>query len=85
MWNLEEKKEEFTLKGHTKYITHVAISQDGMYLVSGSGDKTIKFWDFKQKKEEFSFTGHTSTVNSVAISQDGRYLVSGSDDSTIKV
>jgi FOG: WD40 repeat len=47
------KKEEFTLKGHTKYITHVAISQDGMYLVSGSGDKTIKFWDFKQKKKSF--------------------------------
>ena len=42
VWNLEDRREEFTLQGHTSEVTSVAISQNGKYLASGSEDKTIK-------------------------------------------
>ena len=82
---MEEKREEFTLTGHTSYIVSVAISQDGKFLVSGSGGETIKMWNLEEKREEFTLTGHTDSVSSVAISQDGKYLISGSNDKTIKM
>ena len=47
------------LSGHTNYVTSVAISQDGKYLVSGSRDKTIKVWNLEERREEFTLTGHT--------------------------
>ena len=31
-----------TLEGHTRHVKSVAYSPDGVYIVSGSGDKTIK-------------------------------------------
>jgi WD40 repeat protein len=33
-----------TLEGHTYDIYSVAYSPDGKYIISGSGDKTIKIW-----------------------------------------
>ena len=85
VWNLEEKREEFTLTGHSSSVTSVAISKDGKYIISGSSDKTIKIWSLEEKREELTLKGHSFNVNSFAISQDGKYLVSGSSDRTIKV
>ena len=39
------------LKGHTKYITNLAISKGDKFLVSVSGDKLIKIWDLSTKLE----------------------------------
>ena len=58
--NFEERREEFTLIGHTSSVTSVAISQDGKYVISGSRDKTIKVWNFEERREEFTLTGHTA-------------------------
>ena len=74
-----------TLKGHKSYVDSVAISQDGKYIVSGSGDNTIKIWDRSSGKLLKTLKGHKSYVHSVAISQDGKYIVSGSGDNTIKI
>ena len=85
MWNLQQKREEFTLKGHTDVVTCVAITQDGKYLASTSRDQTIKLWNLEEKREEFTLKGHNDSVYSVALSQNGKYLVSASRDQTIKV
>ena len=67
-----------TLTGHTDPVWSVAISPDGLTLVSGSFDHTIKVWNLPTGKELRTLTGHTDSVNSVAISPDGQTLVSGS-------
>ena len=51
VWNLEEKTEEFILEGHTSYIFSVEISKDGMYLISGSADTTVKCEILKKKEK----------------------------------
>ena len=51
VWNLEEKRKEFSLTGHREGVTCVAISQDGKYVISGSNDKTIKVWNLEEKRK----------------------------------
>ena len=42
VWDLETGTEKSKLKGHSWYVTSVAISPDGKTIVSGSYDKTIR-------------------------------------------
>jgi WD40 repeat protein len=72
-------------KGHTSSASSIAISPDGKYIVSGSGDNTIKIWDFKTAKCLNTLEEHTRNIHSIAISPDGKYIVSGSFDNTIKI
>ncbi|MHC4478298.1 MAG: TIR domain-containing protein [Planctomycetota bacterium] len=74
-----------TLRGHKGVIFGLAWSPDGRFLVSGSGDKTIKVWEGKTGRESRTLKGHSLAVNSVAVTPDGRRVVSASDDYTLKV
>ena len=46
-WNLEEKREEFSLAGHSDWVTSVAFSKDGKFLAIGSYDKNINIWTLR--------------------------------------
>jgi len=74
-----------TLTGHSGFVTSVVFSSNGKYLVSGSGDKTVKVYQTDGFKEIVTLTGHSNYVYSVAFSPDGRYLASGSYDKTVKI
>jgi WD40 repeat protein len=78
-------REPRTLKGHTEPVQSVAYSPNGLRIVSGSDDSTIRIWDAENGRELRTLKGHTSSVYSVAYSPDGRRIVSGSDDSTIRI
>ena len=74
------------LQGHTNWVTSVAFSPDGKYIVSGSYDGTMRIWDAQTEKLVLDpFEGHTDQVTSVAFSPDGKYIVSGSHDKTIRM
>ena len=47
-------------------MTSITTSQDGKYLISGSGDTTVKVWNLEQKTEDFILECHTSYIFSVA-------------------
>src|SRR5258707_540179 len=63
----------------------VAFSRDGMRIVSGSDDNTMRVWDASTGAELNVFKGHTNSVKSVAISRDGNRVVSGSSHNTVRV
>jgi len=54
----------------------VAVSPDGKYMISGSGDKTLKVWDAQTGQEVRTLKGHTSFVAGVAVSPNGQRIVS---------
>ena len=68
------------------WILSVAFSPNGLYIVSGSRDRTVRIWDGKTNRQIADpLIGHKNHVNSVAFSPDGNYVVSGSRDGTIRV
>jgi len=68
------------LSGHTDQINSLTYSLDGIFLVSGSSDKTIKFWDVQTGGVIKTLCGHTDWVCSVSISADNTMIASASDD-----
>ena len=61
------------------------FSGDGLEVLSGADDNTIKLWDKGTGKMLKSFVGHTDLVRSVVFSPDGQSILSGSYDLTIKL
>ena len=71
------------LSGHTNKVGSLMFSSDGMSLVSGSWDYTVKLWDMQTGGVVKTFSGHTEVVLSVSISADCTKIISGSYDGTI--
>jgi len=84
-----EKYEKYehikTLEGHEGPVPSVIESHDGKYIISGSGDRTIKIWDKETGECIKTLEGHRDSVLSVIESHDGKYIISGSYDETIKI
>jgi WD40 repeat protein len=73
------------LSGHTCCAKSITFSSDGMSLVSGSCDKTLKLWDIQTGGIIKTFHGHSHRVLSVSISCNYATIASGSDDNTIRL
>jgi hypothetical protein len=70
---------------HSQGVFSVAFSPDGLSVLSGSWDNTLKLWDPATGALLRTFEGRSSVVSSVAFSPDGRRVLSGSDDKTLKL
>ncbi|TNE60161.1 MAG: hypothetical protein EP344_07865 [Bacteroidetes bacterium] len=70
--------------GHTGEVTAVAVSPDGKYILTGSGDNTAKLWDLDGREIQ-SFTAHEFVVSAVAFSPDGQSVLTGSYDGTARL
>jgi WD40 repeat protein len=73
------------METHESGVSSVAYSTDGLYIVSGSSDGTVRVCDAQTGNELAVLEGHSDDVTSVAFSPDGTHIVSGSDDRTVRV
>ena len=75
---------DHVLRGHTDTVFCAAFW--GHYLVSGSGDKTVKSWSTEGAGSRpclGTIAVHTGAVRAIVV-REGR-VISGSEDKTIKV
>jgi WD40 repeat protein/formylglycine-generating enzyme required for sulfatase activity len=84
-WNVEEKKEVTSIRGHSSKITSITISPSGKILASAGIDGTVKLWDVVNKEEITTLKGHRKWVNSVAFSPDSKILAGAVEDGTVKL
>lgn len=74
-----------TLSGHTDAILCCAFSPDGKILVTGSGDRMVRFWDLQTETPFTLVSSHQDWVLCVSWSPDGHFLASGCKDGTIQI
>jgi WD40 repeat protein len=60
------KIEIVPMLGHSGLITSVAFSPNGLRVLSGSLDRTIKLWDAETGALTRTFEGHPGPVSSVS-------------------
>ena len=74
------------LEGHEFTVWSLAITQDGMTIVSGGQDATIRLWDSTSGKEIHKFVGHDGPVYGLVLMPDDNRLVSIADkDLAVKI
>ncbi len=54
IWNYPKMKKIIELKGHMKRVNYMAMSPDENYIVSASGDETLRIWKINEKINEIS-------------------------------
>lgn len=90
VWHLTRDRQSYgvpkrSLQGHNHFIQDICLSQDALYALTASWDKTMRLWDLSTGESVCNFIGHTNDVLSASFSPDNRLIVSGSRDKTIKV
>ena len=75
----------YTLRGHDKAISSLAISPNNKILLSGSEDFTIGIWDLNVGRELFTIAEHHNTIINVLFTIDGNQFLSSSTDGTVKL
>jgi len=74
-----------TLSGHQNWVRAVVVHPNNELLMSGSGDKTLRFWRLPEGELIREVAAHTSWVRAIALSSDQQTLASASNDRTIKL
>lgn len=75
----------FTLYGHSRSISSLCFSPDGLLLASASADRTAKVWSLRSGTLLQTFKGHQGGISDIAWSPCSRYIASASDDRSIVV
>ena len=75
IWDIENNKEHWAIRGHSKSVMSVVFSPNGELLASASHDGYVRLWQVTSKNRLHAFL-HGGWVRSVAFSPDGNSLVS---------
>ena len=73
------------LIGHEQPITAVTMSRDGQFVVTASGDGTLRVWNAWTGEPIYVLEGLAHTLHSVALAESVRTVVAGSDDGSVLV
>lgn len=77
-----ESRIRAVLHGHSDSVDSVAMSPDGKFYATGSGDRTAIIWDAATAKQVHVLKGHTDAIWKVAFSPDSKTLLTTSADQT---
>ncbi|MDD4091931.1 MAG: caspase family protein [Smithellaceae bacterium] len=85
IWDLTSGREVRSFPGHPSFITSLALSGDGKFVVSGDWIGTVKLWNLRQGGEIKTLKGHTDEIKSLAFSGDRKHILSASKDGTTRL
>ena len=70
---------------HSGPVNTVTFSPDGLSILSGSADQSVRVWDTNSGKQLRLLTGHVGPVIAAAFDADQEWLVTGGDDGTVRL
>jgi eukaryotic-like serine/threonine-protein kinase len=74
-----------TLRGLTAPVAQVAYSPDGLRVLTGSSDGSVRVWDASNGQRLLTLVGHRYISSCVSYSPDGRRILTSSPDQTVRV
>jgi WD40 repeat protein len=84
IWDVTNKNQLRTIKGHDRKIQTLAINQTGS-LVAIANLTKIRLWEVSSQKEIALLQGQFGGIYSLKFSPDGKYLASAAYDKTVKL
>ena len=75
----------FAFTGYSSSVSSCAWSPNGLHILSGSADNTLKLWDVHTGTCIRTLSGHSWYILSCAWSPDGLQILSGALDNTFKL
>ena len=72
-------------QGHSQRIVEAVFSPNGLFILTGSHDRTAKVWKKSSGQCMLTLTGHSSYIMSVVYRPDGQCILTGSWDKTAKI
>ena len=75
IWNVQSRKLEYLLRGHTKTGCIAIFSSDDKYIISYGKDSNLIIWSVQDKRQEraLRFSGE---IKSLTITSDSRHIIS---------
>ncbi|HNY22202.1 MAG TPA: caspase family protein [Treponemataceae bacterium] len=85
-WSLKEGRLNWSVEWPLAVarLTSIAISPDGMKIVTGTSEKSIVVWNAETGKNMQTLYGPSDTVDRVCFGNDGQYIFSSSEDGTVR-
>jgi len=74
-----------SLEGHTSHINTVRFTPNGKYVISGSGDHSIRIWNLEEMVCEKIIREHDNNIVDLKITPDNQNIISISEDKTMRV
>lgn len=67
LWKYPRMEQVVSLTGHTFRVQYLAMSPDGVSIVTGAGDETLRFWKIFNRKESREDVGSKKLMRSAII------------------
>lgn len=86
LWDGESGSFQRQLRAHGNEVLSLDFSRNSRYLLSSSGDHTVKIWDMESENgsQQLSLQ-HADWIGCAVFSQDGKSVASGCDDNMVRV
>lgn len=84
LWDVQQGREQVTLKMGSDFVKALAWSEDGEYLAAGDGGGLMKIWRMADRQEVCTLKNGRS-IEDLVFSRDRQVLVSASTDHHIKI
>jgi eukaryotic-like serine/threonine-protein kinase len=85
VWEIGTGKELCNFPAHLGGVDSIAVSPDGLKVVTGGGDGSAKLWDVRNWRQIAAFQADPKRVTSVLFTPDGNRWVSGGASGRVNV